>query len=115
VGYSNYAVGYNNVKVPEATKRGIPVGNTPGWYPMSPVRSLLGVQHVLEPYASMCVSIEGHCWCCVMNRSIGAMAQAGGVVTHAEGGGDCNCVVGWVTLLRIYSAQCVTTAALGMA
>jgi lactate dehydrogenase-like 2-hydroxyacid dehydrogenase len=30
VGYSNYAVGYNNVKVPEATKRGIPVGNTPG-------------------------------------------------------------------------------------
>jgi hydroxypyruvate reductase 1 len=28
--YSNYAVGYNNVKVPEATKRGIPVGNTPG-------------------------------------------------------------------------------------
>lgn len=34
-GYSNYAVGYNNVQVPEATKRGIPVGNTPGgcdWY-----------------------------------------------------------------------------------
>lgn len=28
--FSNYAVGYNNVKVPEATKRGIPVGNTPG-------------------------------------------------------------------------------------
>eukprot|EP00882_Tetradesmus_deserticola_P003248 GHRQ01003441.1.p1 GENE.GHRQ01003441.1~~GHRQ01003441.1.p1 ORF type:complete len:244 (+),score=118.47 GHRQ01003441.1:122-853(+) len=28
--YSNYAVGYNNVKVPEATKRGIAVGNTPG-------------------------------------------------------------------------------------
>jgi hydroxypyruvate reductase 1 len=28
--YSNYAVGYNNVKVPEATRRGIPVGNTPG-------------------------------------------------------------------------------------
>ena len=28
--YSNYAVGYNNVIVPEATKRGIPVGNTPG-------------------------------------------------------------------------------------
>lgn len=28
--YSNYAVGYNNVVVPEATKRGIPVGNTPG-------------------------------------------------------------------------------------
>ncbi len=28
--YSNYAVGYNNVKVDEATKRGIPVGNTPG-------------------------------------------------------------------------------------
>jgi hydroxypyruvate reductase 1 len=28
--YSNYAVGYNNVKVEEATKRGIPVGNTPG-------------------------------------------------------------------------------------
>ena len=24
--HSNYAVGYNNVKVPEATKRGIPVG-----------------------------------------------------------------------------------------
>lgn len=28
--YSNYAVGYNNVKVPEASQRGIPVGNTPG-------------------------------------------------------------------------------------
>lgn len=28
--YSNYAVGYNNVKVPAATKNGIPVGNTPG-------------------------------------------------------------------------------------
>jgi hydroxypyruvate reductase 1 len=28
--YSNYAVGYNNVVVPEATSRGIPVGNTPG-------------------------------------------------------------------------------------
>lgn len=28
--YSNYAVGFNNVVVPEATKRGIPVGNTPG-------------------------------------------------------------------------------------
>lgn len=28
--YSNYAVGYNNVVVPEATERGIPVGNTPG-------------------------------------------------------------------------------------
>jgi hydroxypyruvate reductase 1 len=31
--YSNYAVGYNNVKVDEATKRGIPVGNTPGARP----------------------------------------------------------------------------------
>ncbi|MCL4861521.1 MAG: D-glycerate dehydrogenase [Caldilineaceae bacterium] len=28
--YSNYAVGYNNVKVDIATKHGIPVGNTPG-------------------------------------------------------------------------------------
>lgn len=28
--YSNYAVGYNNVDVPVATKYGIPVGNTPG-------------------------------------------------------------------------------------
>lgn len=28
--YSNYAVGYNNVIVPDATKNGIPVGNTPG-------------------------------------------------------------------------------------
>jgi hydroxypyruvate reductase 1 len=28
--YSNYAVGYNNVVVPEATARGIAVGNTPG-------------------------------------------------------------------------------------
>ncbi|GMH43611.1 hypothetical protein BSKO_11533 [Bryopsis sp. KO-2023] len=28
--YSNYAVGYNNVDVPAATKHGIPVGNTPG-------------------------------------------------------------------------------------
>ena len=29
-GYSNYAVGYNNVDVSAATKHGIPVGNTPG-------------------------------------------------------------------------------------
>jgi len=28
--YSNYAVGYNNVAVEEATRRGIAVGNTPG-------------------------------------------------------------------------------------
>ena len=28
--YSNYAVGYNNVDLDAATKRGIPVGNTPG-------------------------------------------------------------------------------------
>ena len=28
--YSNYAVGFNNVDVDAATKRGIPVGNTPG-------------------------------------------------------------------------------------
>lgn len=28
--YSNYAVGYNNVDVPAATRRGLPVGNTPG-------------------------------------------------------------------------------------
>lgn len=28
--YSNYAVGYNNVVVPDATAVGIPVGNTPG-------------------------------------------------------------------------------------
>ncbi len=28
--YSNYAVGFDNVKIPEATERGIAVGNTPG-------------------------------------------------------------------------------------
>eukprot|EP01024_Parvocaulis_polyphysoides_P012188 TRINITY_DN14375_c0_g2_i1.p2 TRINITY_DN14375_c0_g2~~TRINITY_DN14375_c0_g2_i1.p2 ORF type:complete len:393 (+),score=74.35 TRINITY_DN14375_c0_g2_i1:119-1297(+) len=28
--FSNYAVGYNNVDVPAATKHGVPVGNTPG-------------------------------------------------------------------------------------
>ena len=28
--YSNYAVGYNNVVVPDANKHGIAVGNTPG-------------------------------------------------------------------------------------
>lgn len=28
--FSNYAVGYNNVHVPSATQRNIPVGNTPG-------------------------------------------------------------------------------------
>ena len=27
---SNYAVGFDNIVVPEATRRGIPVGNTPG-------------------------------------------------------------------------------------
>lgn len=30
--YSNYAVGFNNVKVPAATANGIPVGNTPGMF-----------------------------------------------------------------------------------
>ncbi|WP_147820926.1 2-hydroxyacid dehydrogenase [Salidesulfovibrio onnuriiensis] len=29
-GYANYAVGYDNIDVPEATRRGIPVSNTPG-------------------------------------------------------------------------------------
>ena len=29
-GYANYAVGYDNIDVPEATKRRIPVANTPG-------------------------------------------------------------------------------------
>lgn len=29
-GYANYAVGYDNIDVTEATKRGIPVSNTPG-------------------------------------------------------------------------------------
>ena len=29
-GYANYAVGYDNIDVPEATKRRIPVSNTPG-------------------------------------------------------------------------------------
>jgi glyoxylate reductase len=28
-GYANYAVGYDNIDVPEATRRGIPVSNTP--------------------------------------------------------------------------------------
>lgn len=28
-GYANYAVGYDNIDVPEATKRGLPVSNTP--------------------------------------------------------------------------------------
>lgn len=36
--YSNYAVGFNNVVVPEATARGIPVGNTPGGH--GPPRAL---------------------------------------------------------------------------
>jgi hydroxypyruvate reductase 1 len=38
--FSNYAVGYNNVKVPDATKLGLPVGNTPG-----------------VPFCSMCMDI----------------------------------------------------------
>lgn len=29
-GYANYAVGFDNIDVPEATRRGIPVSNTPG-------------------------------------------------------------------------------------
>ena len=29
--YSNYAVGYNNVRVEAGTQNGIAVGNTPGW------------------------------------------------------------------------------------
>lgn len=38
--YSNYAVGYNNVKVPEATSRGIAVGNTPGAWDRTLVHGL---------------------------------------------------------------------------
>ena len=30
IAYSNYAVGFNNVDIPAATRNGIPVGNTPG-------------------------------------------------------------------------------------
>ncbi|MBG0790290.1 MAG: D-glycerate dehydrogenase [Desulfovibrionaceae bacterium] len=29
-GYANYAVGFDNIDVPEATRRGLPVSNTPG-------------------------------------------------------------------------------------
>lgn len=29
-GFANYAVGYDNIDVPEATKRGLPISNTPG-------------------------------------------------------------------------------------
>lgn len=29
-GYANYAVGHDNIDIPEATRRGIPVSNTPG-------------------------------------------------------------------------------------
>ena len=29
-GYANYAVGFDNIDVPEATRRGVPVSNTPG-------------------------------------------------------------------------------------
>lgn len=29
-GFANYAVGYDNIDIPEATKRGIPISNTPG-------------------------------------------------------------------------------------
>ncbi|PIE32173.1 D-glycerate dehydrogenase [candidate division KSB3 bacterium] len=29
-GFANYAVGYDNINVPEATKRGLPISNTPG-------------------------------------------------------------------------------------
>ena len=48
--YSNYAVGYNNVKVPGATKHKIAVGNTPGGW-----RSL-GMLHavVLTPQRYSC-------------------------------------------------------------
>ena len=30
IGYANYAVGFDNIDVPEATRRGLPVSNTPG-------------------------------------------------------------------------------------
>lgn len=35
IAFSNYAVGYNNVNVADATKHGIPVGNTPGAQPLA--------------------------------------------------------------------------------
>ena len=34
--YSNYAVGFNNVVVPDANEHGIAVGNTPGTCSASP-------------------------------------------------------------------------------
>ena len=51
--YSNYAVGYNNVKVPAATANGIGMGNTPG-----ELRPCLAVQHpalTLQRCTSVCV------------------------------------------------------------
>lgn len=42
--YSNYAVGYNNVVVPDANKHGIAVGNTPGELTIAAVTRSLFVE-----------------------------------------------------------------------
>lgn len=39
--YSNYAVGFNNVVVPDANEHGIAVGNTPGTCSASPALAVL--------------------------------------------------------------------------
>lgn len=55
--YSNYAVGYNNVVVGEATKRGIPVGNTPGGYGSRKAVNNIGKELGTAVLASSCVSM----------------------------------------------------------
>ena len=60
--YSNYAVGYNNVDVDAATKRGIPVGNTPGVLTETTAEMAVGLislaEQMVDSGASMLL-IEG--------------------------------------------------------
>ena len=62
--YSNYAVGYNNVSVPEATKNGIAVGNTPGEHPILSIRDCLldnsSKQALWQQWAIFYIAIYQH-------------------------------------------------------
>ena len=73
--FSNYAVGYNNVVVPDATKHGLPVGNTPGASRLCPrLLRCGGLRSWMRcaPACAACLSAPG----CAQSRARAAARHA---------------------------------------